>query len=55
MIDAEWDNGTIANDVDLGGLTPSNVIKNSFSFNYSYDKLLANDMEFVADMQYNRR
>ena len=51
MIDAEWDNGTIANDVDLGGLTPANVIKNSFSFNYSYDKLLANDMNLVADMQ----
>ena len=40
MIDAEWDNGTIANDVDLGGLTPANVIKNSFSFNYAMTNFL---------------
>ena len=30
MIDAEWDNNTVANDTDLSGLTPANVIENSF-------------------------
>ena len=51
MIDAEWDNNTVANDTDLSGLTPANVIENSFSINYSYDKLLANDMNLIADIQ----
>ena len=51
MIDAEWDNNTVANDTDLSGLTPANVIENSFSINYSYDKLLAKDMNLIADIQ----
>lgn len=54
-LSAEWDSGTIINGVDMSGRTPSGSIDNGASIAINYEKPLDNGMEFIADVQYNRR
>lgn len=54
-LEAEWDQGTIINGVDMSGRTPSGSIDNGVALAANYEKPLSNGMEFIADFQYNRR
>jgi iron complex outermembrane receptor protein len=54
-LSAEWDRGTIINGVDMSGRTPSGSIDNGVALAANYEKPLSNGMEFIADIQYNRR
>tara|TARA_S200000501_G_scaffold91479_1_gene84813 strand:+ start:2828 stop:4978 length:2151 start_codon:yes stop_codon:yes gene_type:complete len=54
-LSAEWDRGTIINGVDMSGRTPSGSIDNGVALAANYEKPLDNGMEFIADIQYNRR
>ena len=54
-LSAEWDKGTIINGVDMSGRTPSGSIDNGVALAANYEKPLDNGMDFIADIQYNRR
>tara|TARA_Y100000294_G_C8552887_1_gene336088 strand:+ start:14 stop:1885 length:1872 start_codon:yes stop_codon:yes gene_type:complete len=54
-LDAEWDSGTIVSGVDVSGQTPSGSIDDGIALAANYTRPLDNGIEFVADLQYNRR
>ncbi len=55
FLDAEWDDGTLINGVDMSGTTPAGAIDDGMALAANYVKPMANGMEFVFDMQFNYR
>ena len=55
LIDATWDDGIMAGDIDLSGKDTSNVVTESWNLSAHYSRPLNNSIEFIADLQVSHR
>ncbi|KRP18188.1 MAG: hypothetical protein ABS23_09785 [SAR92 bacterium BACL16 MAG-120619-bin48] len=55
LIDATWDDGVMAGDIDLSGKDTSNVVTESWNLSANYNRPLNNGLEFIADLQVSHR